>query len=275
MGFRLVVNRLVAIGYPEAIREFEYDHSFAVRYPRLSVCLSVCLSLCLSVCLSLCINVSLCLWVLVKPPPQKLGLYVSECDSVFVFVWSVYMSGTRLIGPTVLAAGPAMSDLSTAGQLGQCPTLWPVVRCAHWKTQRRQWSRPLLSVTWTAVTRCATASTTNWHATCSQFRMLSPGSWRTPGDVIVFRLRSLRQLHWLSLQQRFVFQIATLVHRSLFGNARVTWVTAGPQVWNSVSQNMSSVTRPVQTVTEDIFIWTVRPRRSVNCFLRCTPMNFF
>jgi len=154
------------------------------------VCLSVCLSLCLSVCLSLCINVSLCLWVLVKPPPQKLGLYVRECDSVFVFVWSVYMSGTRLIGPTVLAAGPAMSDLSTAGQLGQCPTLWPVVRCAHWKTQRRQWSRPLLSVTWTAVTRCATASTTNWHATCSQFRMLSPGSWRTPGDVIVFRLCS-------------------------------------------------------------------------------------
>ena len=84
----------------------------------------------------------------------------------------------------------------------------------------------------------------------------------------------LRQLHWLPLQQRFVFKIATLVHRSLFGNARVTWVTAGPQVWNSVSQNMSSVTRPVQTVTEDIFIWTVRPRRSVNCFLRCTPMNF-
>jgi len=85
MGFRLVVNRLVAIGYPEAIREFEYDHSFAVRYP-FPVCLSVCLSLCLSVCLSLCINVSLCLWVLVKPPPQKLGLYVRECDSVFVFV---------------------------------------------------------------------------------------------------------------------------------------------------------------------------------------------
>jgi len=48
MGFRLVVNRLVAIGYPEAIREFEYDHSFPVR----SVCLSVCLSACISLCLS-------------------------------------------------------------------------------------------------------------------------------------------------------------------------------------------------------------------------------
>jgi len=34
MGFRLVVNRLIAIGYPEAIHEFEYDHTFPVR----SVC---------------------------------------------------------------------------------------------------------------------------------------------------------------------------------------------------------------------------------------------
>jgi len=31
MGFRLVVDRLISIGYPEAIREFEYDHSFPVR----------------------------------------------------------------------------------------------------------------------------------------------------------------------------------------------------------------------------------------------------
>jgi len=38
MGFRLVVNRLVSIGYPEAIREFEYDHSFPVRFVDVSVC---------------------------------------------------------------------------------------------------------------------------------------------------------------------------------------------------------------------------------------------
>lgn len=31
MGFRLVVDRLIAIGYPDAIREFEYDYTFAVR----------------------------------------------------------------------------------------------------------------------------------------------------------------------------------------------------------------------------------------------------
>ena len=44
MGFRLVVDRLVAIGYPEAIREFEYDHSFPVRSV-VCHCASVCLSL--------------------------------------------------------------------------------------------------------------------------------------------------------------------------------------------------------------------------------------
>jgi len=47
MGFRLVVNRLVAIGYPEAIREFQYDHTFPVRS---ADCISVFLSLSLSVC---------------------------------------------------------------------------------------------------------------------------------------------------------------------------------------------------------------------------------
>jgi len=46
MGFRLVVNRLIAIGYPEAIREFQYDHTFPVRFVRLSVCLSVHLPVC-------------------------------------------------------------------------------------------------------------------------------------------------------------------------------------------------------------------------------------
>ena len=35
-----------------------------------------------------------------------------------------------------------------------------------------RWSKPLLSVAWTTATRCATASPTNWRATCSQFRTL-------------------------------------------------------------------------------------------------------
>jgi len=40
---------------------------------------------------------------------------------------------------------------------------------------------------------------------------------------------------------------------------------------NCVDQSVEqrTVTRPVQVVTEDIFIWTVRPRRSVNS-LNCT-----
>jgi len=31
MGFRLIVERLIAIGYPEAVRDFEYDPTFCVR----------------------------------------------------------------------------------------------------------------------------------------------------------------------------------------------------------------------------------------------------
>ena len=31
LGFRLIVDRLVNMGYPTAIREFEYDHTFSVR----------------------------------------------------------------------------------------------------------------------------------------------------------------------------------------------------------------------------------------------------
>jgi len=63
---------------------------------------------------------------------------------------------------------------------------------ARRKTPRRRWSRPLLSVAWTtvSVTRCATASLTNWRAACSQFRTLPPGSWRAPGDAFIFRLCS-------------------------------------------------------------------------------------
>jgi len=54
--------------------------------------------------------------------------------------------------------------------------------------------------------------------------------------------------------------------RSSFGDW--TFAAAGPLVWNSVPPNLRlwAVIRPVQTVTEDIFIQTVRPRRSVNCF---------
>lgn len=31
LGFRLVVERLVKMGYPDAIKDFEYDHTFSVR----------------------------------------------------------------------------------------------------------------------------------------------------------------------------------------------------------------------------------------------------
>jgi len=38
-------------------------------------------------------------------------------------------------------------------------------------------------------------------------------------------------------------------------------------------KTMWAVIRPVQAVTEDIFIRTVRPRRSVNCFLTAPNRN--
>ena len=31
LGFRLIVERLIDMGYPATIREFEYDHTFSVR----------------------------------------------------------------------------------------------------------------------------------------------------------------------------------------------------------------------------------------------------
>ena len=57
--------------------------------------------------------------------------------------------------------------------------------------------------------------------------------------------------------------------RSSFGDR--TFAAAGPQVWNSLPPNLRlccllAVIRPVQAVTEDIFIRTVRPQRSVNGF---------
>jgi len=121
----------------------------------------------------------------------------------------------------------------------------------------------------------------------------------------------LRQLHWLPVQQRVVFKIATLVHRSLSGNAagyladdcqlvadaRVrqlrsantrtlvvsrtrssfgdrTFAAAEPQVCRPISDYHTwAVIWPVQAVTEDI-IWIVRPRRSVNCF-NCAEYKYF
>ena len=43
MGFDLLKERLVSIGYPAALREFEYDASFPVRwlYPTLSLSFSL------------------------------------------------------------------------------------------------------------------------------------------------------------------------------------------------------------------------------------------
>jgi len=57
--------------------------------------------------------------------------------------------------------------------------------------------------------------------------------------------------------------------RSSFGDR--TFAAAGPQIWNSLPPNLRlccllAVIRPVQAVTEDIFIRTVRPQRSVNGF---------
>jgi len=42
--------------------------------------------------------------------------------------------------------------------------------------------------------------------------------------------------------------------------------TTSLELSDAQSQTTSPVIRPVQVVTEDIFIWTVRPQRSVYCF---------
>ena len=56
--------------------------------------------------------------------------------------------------------------------------------------------------------------------------------------------------------------------RDSFGDR--TSAAAGPQVWNSLPPNLRlcglSHGQSVQAVNEDIFIWTVRPRCSVNYF---------
>ena len=107
----------------------------------------------------------------------------------------------------------------------------------------------------------------------------------------------LRQLHCLPVRQCVVFKIATLVHRSLsdlapgyladncqlvtdararqlrsadtrtlsahrtsscFGDG--TFAAAATRAWNSLLADILTI----QAVAEDIFIWTVRPRRIVN-----------
>jgi len=55
--------------------------------------------------------------------------------------------------------------------------------------------------------------------------------------------------------------------RSSFGDR--TFAAAGPQVWNSLPPSLRllwAVIRPVQAVTGNTFIRTVRSRHSVNCF---------
>ena len=111
----------------------------------------------------------------------------------------------------------------------------------------------------------------------------------------------IRQLHWLPVRRhRVVFNIATLVYRSLSGNSagylsarrrRPCQTTAfcrhsntccQQQFWRQdlcrcgttsleqsavQSQTMRAFIPPVRAVTEDIFIRTVRPwHSSVNCF---------
>ena len=70
--------------------------------------------------------------------------------------------------------------------------------------------------------------------------------------------------------------LPTLKHLLSVGRAAVwetwTFATAGPQVWNSLPPSLRVCGLsygPVQTVIEDIFIRTVRPWRSVNCFSLC------
>jgi len=75
------------------------------------------------------------------------------------------------------------------------------------------------------------------------------------------RVRQLRSADTRSL----------VVSRTCSGFGDRTFAAAGPQVATSLpraarSQTMWAVIRPVQAVTEDIFIRTVRPRRTVNYF---------
>jgi len=152
-------------------------------------------------------------------------------------------------------------------------------------------------INWLIIIRTATITT------IYQLGMLPPGSWRGPGDAIISRLSSascngvlcssascsrLRlsptglvsnaQGHRLSARRRRPCQTTAFCrhskeHSLSEGHAAV--LETGPlslqdhksgTVCRPISDYVGSVIRPVQAVTEDIFIGTVRPRRSVNCF---------
>jgi len=111
--------------------------------------------------------------------------------------------------------------------------------------------------------------------------------------------RVLCQLHWPPMWQHVVFRIATVVHCVCPAMPQVTWLTTVRSSPTPVSDNgvlptleHSSVRRdavchrritsleqsaaqsptvwgviwPVQAVTENIYIQTVRPRCNANCF---------
>ena len=40
LGFRLTVDRMVAVGYPKALKNFVYDPTFPVRYVFMMVCVN-------------------------------------------------------------------------------------------------------------------------------------------------------------------------------------------------------------------------------------------
>ena len=75
------------------------------------------------------------------------------------------------------------------------------------------------------------------------------------------------------------YVLPTLEHSLSVGRAAVLETGPLPPQDHSLeqsaaqSQTMWSVTRSVQAVTEDIFIWTAKPRRSVSCFLTVPNRN--
>ena len=110
---------------------------------------------------------------------------------------------------------------------------------ARRKTPRRRWSRPLLSVAWTtvSVTRCATASLTNWRAACSQFRTLPPGSWRAPGDAIIFRLCSASCCNGFLCGSVSCSRLRLLSTDPCPATPRITWLTTVSSSPTPVSDN--------------------------------------
>jgi len=136
---------------------------------------------------------------------------------------------------------------------------WNGNQTLHQYTDRGEDNSPGLWTIWTTVMRCATASLMHWHAVCRQFRTLPPGSWWTPGDVIISRLYSasctgflcfdcnthlpvlVRQRHGYladdcQLSDNCV--LPTLEHSLCSSFTDRTFPAAGPQVWNSLPPNL-------------------------------------